>query len=182
MQSNIYFPERYRADLRIFSNCEVPKHGPFWMLCGWTLGGLLEPGCVERYASPEGFLCSIYHLNLLHQGIYTYFREDYAKWIALCESFPDLRGCHSYHGGVRSPASLINFAKRPSYIPGAKPLSLTDELLMEFNDYFFHQYLRALCQQEKFIHLSSDGLAARLREDPACREFANYMKPEPMSE
>lgn len=179
MQPNVYFPAKYHTDLRVFSNGEVPTHGPFWMLCGWTLGGFLEPGRIKQYDSPEGFLCSIYQLNLLHQGIYTYFREDYPKWTALCEPFPDLRGCHSHHGGVSSPASLINFVKNPSYTLGSKPLYLTDELLLEFTDYFFHHYLRSLCQKGKFVHLSSDGLAARLRGDPDCGGYAKFMEPGP---
>lgn len=169
-----YFPKSYRSDLQVFTKGAIPDHGPYWMLCGMTLGRLFEQGQPERYADPVAFLYVLYELNLIHQGIYKYFRGDYPRWLEVSDPFPDLRGCPSHHGGVFTPDSLIRFAKDPSYVPRAKSLDFQDEQGQEFTCFFFGTYLRNLCESAPFSRFMSSELVELLKADPHCVKFSKY--------
>lgn len=171
-----YFPKSYRSDLRVFTKGATPDHGPYWMLCGVTLGRLFEQGQPEKYADPVAFLCVLYELNLIHQGIYKYFRGDYLRWLEVSEPFPDLRGCPSHHGGIFAPDSLIRFAKNPSYISRSESLDLRDEQLREFTCFFFGVYLRDLYDPVPFSRFTPSLLIGRLRADTSCAEFSRHAK------
>jgi len=168
-----YFRQHYRSDLSVYSGTVVvPKHGPYWMLCGMTLGNVFEPGRPELFASAAGFLCTAYTLNLLNQGIYRYFRDDHLVWLATCPPFVDTRGCYSGHGGVtHTPNSIIRFAHDPSYIPGAMPIPLTKELLRKFGTFFIHDYLSEVRMRASFRTLTPTDLVNCLRSDASCPEF-----------
>lgn len=144
------------------------------MLCGMTLGRLFQPGAPNKYADPAGFLCVLYELNLMHQGVYTYFPDDHHRWVSLSEPFPDLRGCPSHHGGVATPGSLLRFAEDPSYIPGAESILLQLERVQDFTHLLFQVYLPTLEQIADFAALSSSRLLTRLRADPDASEFSRY--------
>lgn len=174
MAPSEYFPAQYRADLSIFAEGEVPDQGPFWMLCGMTLGRLFEPGRPERYFDSCAFLCVVYGLNLMHQGVYTYFPDDHQRWVSLVEPFPDLRGCPTHHGSVSTPGSLLRFADDPSYIPGAKPIFLNPERVCDFTRILFRVYLPRLSEHAGFVGLTPSRLFEKLRADPDCREFSRY--------
>lgn len=71
-----YFPSHYRQDLGVFVDAvEIPRNGPFGVLCGRTLGNLFEPSKRPRFASPSGFLWCLYesaeprHLHSLSVSI-----------------------------------------------------------------------------------------------------------------
>jgi hypothetical protein len=173
-----YFPDRYRADLQFFAEGDIPHHGPFWMLCGMTLGRVFEPGNIDKYTDPACFLCVLYELNLLNQGIYTYFPEDHPLWIATCEPFPDIRGCSYGHGGfTHAPASILRFSDDPRYIPGARPIPISHQKLCEFTDFFVRNYLPVVCEQSPFRALTSLALVERLVSDGDCPEFSQYADP-----
>ena len=169
-----YFPDHYRIDLHVSTKGTVPDHGPYWMLCGMTLGRLFEQGQPEKYTDPVAFLYTLYELNLIHQGIYKYFRGDYLHWLDVCEPFPDLRGCPSHHGGIFTPDSLIHFAKDPSCVPRAKPLDLQDEIGREFARFFLGTYLKNLCELAPFSRFTPSELVEHLRTDTSCAEFSRY--------
>lgn len=173
MKPDEYFLSFYRADVRVFAKEDVPFHGPFWMLCGRTLGRLFEPGQPEKYADPEGFLCMLWLLNLAHQGIYTYFPSSYWCWRAFCEPFPDLRACAYYHGGIFTPGHLLSFAKDPSYVPRARSFDLEDNKVRAYFYYFFDEYLGRLAHLDP-TGFSPSGLLDKLRNDPASTEVLHY--------
>lgn len=176
MEPDEYFPRHYRDDVRVFWGSMVhPHHGPWWMLCGRTLERLFRSGQREKYADPEQFLCALWLLNLTHQGIRTYFPDVYQQWILFSESFPDLRGCHFAHGGVRTPGSLLVFARDPSYIR-AKPLELDERRVRAFLYFFFNRYLGQLTPQDHsgIREFSPAELLGRLRDDPDCPEVSRY--------
>lgn len=176
MKAADYFPRHYRADLQVFAEAEVPEHGPFWMLCGLTLGRVFEPGRLESYVDAARFLCTVYELNLLNQGIHRYFPDHHFRWLAVCEAFPDIRGCSYGHGGfTHAPSSIIRFSHDPSYIPGSRPIPISGELLREFTDFFFREYLSALCDRStNFGMLTTGALVERLLRDTDCPEFSTY--------
>ena len=174
MDAFSYFPVHYRSDLLVFAEQDIPSSGPFWMLCGMTLGRVFEPGRPERYADPSGFLSVLYYLNLISQGVHTYFRADHGQWLALSEPFADVRGCPSHHGGVSKPGSIIHFAKSPDYVSGAEPICLEDELLRGYAMLFFQSYIPGVCAKAHFAALESKALAQHLLRDPGCPEFAVY--------
>lgn len=176
MEPNEYFPGSYRDDVRAFAKTNVPAHGPFWMLCGRTLGRLFDPGQPEKYVDPEGFVCMLWLLNLAHQGIYTYFPQVYWQWMSFSESFPDLRGCPFYHGNLLTPGSLLRFARDPGYIPHAKPLELDEKRVRAFFNFFFNDYLSGLNGQYPpgVRRFSPTELLAHLRNDPSCTEVSCY--------
>jgi len=178
MRPDEYFPSHYRDDLRLFSAIDVPRHGPFGILCGMTLGRLFEPGQPEKYADPEGFLCMLWLLNLAHQGIYTYFPSDYQRWLTVCEPFPDLRGCSSCHGGVCTPDALLRFARDPSYITLARPFELHDVKVREFFQFFFTKYLGVIVQDDGAAvnGFSAPELLERLCSDLASPEVSRYAR------
>jgi hypothetical protein len=147
------------------------------MLCGMTLGRVFEPGQPQRYADPAGFLCALYYLNLINQGVHSYFRADHPRWTTLCEPFPDLRGCSVHHGGVSSPGEIIRFAKSPFYVTGAEPISVSEGLLRAYAVVFFRVYVPAICARERFELLSANALTRKLQSDPDCPEFSRYAEP-----
>ena len=175
MKPEEYFPRHYSEDIRVFAIWDVPPHGPFGVLCGWTLGRLFESGQPEKYADPEGFLCMLWLLNLAHQGIYTYFPIAYRRWLFFSEPFPNLRACVSFHGGLSTPGSLLLFARSPDYIPGAKPLELDDRRVRAFYQFFFDQYVGKFAQDAcEGIPFSLAELLTKLRNDPHCPEVSRY--------
>ena len=92
MKQNDYFPAQYLADLAVFADQRVPQHGPFSSLCAWTLSRLFEPGSIKKYVAPVAFLCVLYNLNLLNQGIHTYFQQDHHCWLKVCAPFRIVAG------------------------------------------------------------------------------------------
>jgi hypothetical protein len=169
-----YFPLSYRSDLLVFAEKDVPAHGPFGCLCGMTLGRVLEPSRPERYANAEDFLCTLYYLNLFHQGIHEYFSADHTNWLAHTESFPDIRACTYHHGGVSKPGDIIRFARSPQYIPGAQSLRLPDQLLHEYATFFLREFVPGLCGRLQFRTLSANALREHLIHDRDCSEFSLY--------
>ena len=174
-----YFPEAYRADLRVFAQRAIPEHGPFWMLCGMTLGGLFDPHRRGLYQDAAGFVCSVYALNLLDQALHCYFPGVHARWLAASEPFPDVRECSYGHGGVGFiPGSVLRFARDPGYIPRAEPIAITDERLADFTQLVFERYLSP--ESEPALRRSIQSqLVDRLLQDPDCPEFAEFWRSTP---
>lgn len=171
MKPTDYFPAQYLADLVVFTDRRVPQHGPFSSLCGWALSGLFAPANIKKYVDPAAFLCVLYNLNLLNQGIHTYFQQVHHCWLKVCAPFPDSRGC-TYHGGVTSaPSSVLEFALDPSYIAGAQPIEVPKNVLAKFTKFFLSIYLTQLCETERFLALSPRRLIDRLSTDADCPEF-----------
>ena len=179
MEPHEYFPRHYRNDVHLFAETDVPPHGPFGLLCGWTLERLFAPGQPEKYADPEGFLCMLWLLNLAHQGMYTYFFNAYRRWLEFCEPFPDLRACPSHHGGLFTPGHLLRYALVYRSMPGAITLELHEKRVHAFFNFFFNQYLGTLSQQGPYrtLRFSPMDLLAKLRADPDCAEVSRFEKP-----
>ena len=175
MNPSSYFPEHYRADLRVFAGNTVPAHGSFGVLCGMTLGNVFEPGRREQYVGPEDFLCALYYLNVLSQGIYTYFPMDHAAWLANSESFPDVRACNHHHGGVSKPGDILRFARHPEYVTGAQALDLPVQLLCSYRDFFMQTYIPDRCTRGLFTELNARALLERLRQDADCPEWSTWL-------
>jgi hypothetical protein len=175
MNAAEYFPHHYRADLRFFSQSEVPRNGSFSVLCGWTLVHVFLPENTEKYADPASFLCVLYELNLLNQAIYTYFPADHGRWLRSCEPFPDTRNCGWGHGGMsHDPGSILRFSENPFGIADARPLSISNEKLNEYTNYFFGEVLRSECERMTFWTLRPETLIERLMSDNDCPEFSKY--------
>lgn len=148
MKPTDYFPAQYLADLAVFADQRVPQHGAFSSLCAWALS---------------------------RQGIHTYFQQDHHCWLKVCASFPDSRGC-IYHGGVISaPSSVLEFALDPSYIAGAQPIEVPNNVLAKFTRFFPGTYLTQLCETARFLALSPVRLIERLSMDPDCPEFDQHI-------
>ena len=144
-------------------------------LCGWTFGGLFEPKQIVQFVDPVAFLCVLYELNLLNQGINSYFTEGY-EWQTISEPFPDIRGCMTYHGGItHKPNSILEFAARSGYIPGMKPVIVPLAKLREFTQHFIHGYLGDVCRVRHFSNLTPDKLIVKLVDDPDCPEFRQFI-------
>ena len=174
-----YLPTQYLHDLSIFNGGkELPEHGPFWMLCGMTIGNLFEPEKRFLFTNPSGFLCSLYALNLLNQGIYTYFPDLLNQWSSKVIPFVDIRGCHSGHGGfTHAPNSILTFSRNPSYIPRARPIEL-DKDIMDYTQYFFFAYLPTIFDGQEGRSLEPSILLDYLKSDPSCLELQHVGLPQ----
>ncbi len=179
MNPGEYFSDHYINDLRLFAGgSDMPTHGPFGLLCGLTIGMIFEPNKIGEYSDPVGFLCSLYALNLLNQGIYTYFPEYHSRWLSRVAPFVDVRTCYAGHGGFYNhPDAIIRFARNPSYIPRAKPMPIDDQL-GSYVSFFLNRYLPDLMTQgshgttiEGDHHFTSSALTNRLMRDPDCTEL-----------
>jgi len=175
MEPNKYFPDRYLADLKKFSNKEIKGNGPKGMLCGRTMGNILDPKYRGQYKYLQEFLISLYCLNLISQGICTHFNEDFYAWCEISIPFPDCQTCASLHGGISRPDSILKFAEQPSYIPGAKPVQFDMEMVNKYLQFFFLDYFSKL--EYKFIHVTSDKLISALIADKDCLTFQKYWFP-----
>lgn len=188
MPPSEYFPSHYLIDFDLFTDNAKSSvsHGKA-AACGMTLGRLFESGWRARFISPEDFLCCQYELNLLHQGIYTYFRDVYPHWVIQSHYFAHTRECKSGHGGFTSkPNSILHFARDPSYVPNAQPIELTGNRIREYTHFFFFDYLPAvfrgtylplrLCSYSigRSQPIRPEELLQILKNDPDCREIAEY--------
>ncbi|MGQ0652374.1 MAG: hypothetical protein ACT4P4_08930 [Betaproteobacteria bacterium] len=134
-----------------------------------TLTRLFMPGQAVKYTNTAAFISTIYLLNLLNQGIYSYFRNDHHRWLSTVEPFPDIRGCCHAHGGVgHVPGTLLTFASNPSYIPGAVPIRIPRELFAELADFLVFTYLPNTCMS---ADLTPQRLIQRLIDDAECVEL-----------
>jgi hypothetical protein len=153
-----------------------------------TLGRLFEPERRATFVSPSDFLCCQYYLNILHQGIYTYYREHHAMWRLGGIAFLDLRGCKYGHGGFNTgPAAILRFARDPSYVPDAQPIEIARKQLKQYMQYFFFDYVPSVYRCE-FLQLQPAGachaglaspidpreLLRRLSDDPDCLELRTF--------
>jgi hypothetical protein len=169
-----YFPLAYCEDLKAFSGAsKVPSHGPFGLLCGRTMGALFEPANRDKYRSATGFLCTLYCLNLLHQGIYTHFPSAFNVWAIRVAPFVDARGCTHAHGGWNGlPNAILAFAQDPSYIPSAVPVHIENSDLSQYLSYFLFEYLPTVLPSYESMHLvDPTELLSRLRGDDDCAEI-----------
>lgn len=168
-----YIAQDYRHDLSVFyQGDEVPKHGPFWMLCGRSMGNLFEPQNRIQFNSPSDFLCCLYELNLIDQGIFNYYPALHIDWRMSCLPFIDSRGCNYGHGGFTSnPNSILRFAQDPSYIPRAQPVAISSDQLKSYTGFFFFDYLPGILDSHK---LDPEELLAQLKDDPSCPEIRDF--------
>jgi len=174
--TNPYFPAKYLQDLGAFYQGKaIPLHGSFWMLCGMTAGNLYESNNIKNFYSPPDFLCCLYFLNLINQGIYTYYPECHGYWRVSCAPFVDSRGCSYGHGGWSSnPSSILRFAKDPSYIPRATPIEISPDQLEQYAEYFFSKYLPSIFETYPRNIFSSNDLFKHLQDDLDCSEVRQY--------
>ena len=173
-----YFPTTYLHDLGVFYKDRepVPQHGRLGMLCGMTMGNLFEPDRRPQFASPEDFLCSLYVLNVINQGIHTYFPTLHSAWRRRSAPFIDTRGCSYGHGGWSgAPHSILRFAKDPSYIPGAEPVTLTNEELTQYTRFFLFRYLPSVLGDDGRDKLTPKGLLGHLMNDADCGEIRHFI-------
>lgn len=174
MRAEEYFPTLYRADLRAFSEGDIPSRGPFGMLCGMTLTPLFSPSGSARCVNAAAFISTIYLLNLLNQGIYRYFPKDHPRWLSRVEPFPDIRGCSHAHGGVgHVPGTILTFASDPRYIPGAQPIPVPIEVLSDLAGFLVFTYLLNTCTSAE---LTPQRLAQCLISDPDCAELKAVLR------
>lgn len=164
-----YLHKDYLQDLSVFcQGKEIPQYGPFWMLCGMTMGKLFEPENRTNFNSPANFICYLYGLNLIDQGVHYYYPSLLADWRLSSLPFLDSRGCNQGHGGwAGKPNSILHFAKDPSYISRAQPIDIPNELLKSYIKYFLFSYLSSIFDKRT---LNPEELLARLRSDPDCEE------------
>lgn len=173
-----YSHEHYRHDLSVFcsraiKDIEVPEHGPFWMLCGMTMGCLYDPQNRDSFMSPSDFLCYLYELNIINQGIYTYYPTLHFEWCQSSLPFINSRGCSYGHGGWTSrPNAILHFAENPSYISGAKPVDISRNQLVNYTNSFFFDYLPNTLSRRI---LNPEELLAHLKEDPDCGEVNDFV-------
>ena len=171
-----YIQNDYLNDLRVFDGDDIPQHGSFGMLCGMTMGKLFEPQNCSRFTNPSYFLCCLYELNLINQGIYTFRRDLHFEWQESSLPFLDCRGCDSGHGGwLCRPNAILTFAADPSYVPRATPVEISNELLKDFTKYFFEHYLVDVFDQTT---LNSNEFLARIIGDSSCPEVQAILKEE----
>jgi hypothetical protein len=184
-----YFPIHYYSDFSLFfgRRAKIPTSHRETALCGMTLGSLFEPEKRARFVSPADFLCCQYELNLLHQGIYTYYREHHPMWLLGSSAFLDIRGCRSGHGGLTTnPGGILRFARDPSYIPNAQPVEITPKQLAQYTQFFFLDYLPSVYRgdflppqsctypSQQTSPIDPQGFLERLRNDPNCFELRTF--------
>jgi hypothetical protein len=150
-----YFPQQYLGDLGTFcQGHSVPPHGPFWMLCGMTMGNLFEPQNRELFTNPADFLCCLYGLNRINEVIYNHFCHLHAYWCSKSAPFVDCTGCDHYHGGwLGNPDSILQFAQDPSYIPRARPVKIPEDRLQDFTQFFFFEYLPSIFSKDICVQI-----------------------------
>jgi hypothetical protein len=122
-----YFPKIYLKELRLFwGHRQLQDNGPQWVLCGMTMSEIFDPQKRKMYEYLEDFFSTLYCLNLINQGIHCYYCADFLTWCDKSVPFPDCL-CSSYHGGVSTPQSIIQFIGAPFGISGASPIVITNQ-------------------------------------------------------
>ena len=172
-----YFPKHYLDDLKKFDeNPEIPSHGPFSLLCGMTMGNLFSPSRRGTYSSPTDFLCCLYSLNLVNQGIYTYNRNLHGYWSQYSVPFLDCRGCSHGHGGwTNTPNSILRFSEDPSFVTNAQPIEIPDYHLASYINYFVREYLPSIFERNNVFKIDIEDLFGKLKTDPNCSELDRLM-------
>jgi hypothetical protein len=179
MRPDEYFFDYYAQDLHFFAfDWDIPEHGPFGGLCGWTMGRLFDPSRVIQFIDPVGFLSTLYFLNLINQGIYTYLPEYREKWLFRAPSFVNILNCTCGHGGFSyRPNSIIRFTQNPSYVSKAKALPM-DAALPKYANFFFYDYIPNVMfskHSKPDKHLFTHILLNNLISDLDCPELLKYL-------
>ncbi len=156
MNPQEYIEKHYKDDLERFDG---------GIMCGLTMSQFYKEKEIEKWPFLVHFLISQYELNLLNQLIYTYFREDHNIWITNSLPFIDCR-CHSCHGGVNHPLSILWVTERRFKEEGIS-LTISRSLVLEY-DKFFWKYVKAKCRENDFIKLTPSGLIEVAKEDADC--------------
>ena len=178
MKTDEYFPQIYRQDLRQFCiNLQgvVPKAGPFFMLCGRTISALLAPECREKFASPSDFLCCLYCLNLVGQGLHSRHEKNYWEWAGNAEPYLDCRACTSYHGYFLGPPNaILQTARNPMHVSGAQSVDIPAELISKYLQFFLPNYLPALMSPSFRYFENPQAFLDELKEDYHFKELAEF--------
>ena len=168
-----YIHNDYLRDLGRFYGDGMPSHGSFGMLCGMTMTHLFAPKNRMKFISPEDFLCCLYALNLINQGLHVYYPEIHDEWLSKCLPFIDNRGCSAAHGGWTSePYSILRIAKDPSNISKAKPVEIRHENLKGYIEYFMNDSFGDIFDTQSF---NSQELIKKLKTDPSCYEINDFI-------
>lgn len=105
-----YIVHYYLDDLAVFyQGDDMPTSGPFGLICGYTVSVFDYPQKINLFKSPLHFLLTTYCLNLLNQGIFSYFRSAISEWSQDSLPFMDCR-CEHRHGGFYYPGSILRYA------------------------------------------------------------------------
>lgn len=166
MSPESYFPSEFKADYSVFERHNGGSG------CGWAFAPLFDHRVRQDYKNLPSFICCVYSLNLIHQGTYVYFPQDYARWCQVAEKFPAISACNHVHGGLRVPGDLFRLADDPSYFAYPEPINIPQALKEHFVRYFFENYLAELCTAGTFDGLRPAELMGRLQRDEDCRELA----------
>ncbi|MEE4174500.1 MAG: hypothetical protein V2I57_09650 [Xanthomonadales bacterium] len=128
------------------------------------------------------FAATTAELNLLNQGIYTYFPEDHRAWLDVTPPFVDLRtACGVHVPPFWRPDSVVRavrFAAVQLRSEGARMTRLEmyrihtevdrrlSEVVRHYAEFFLQDYLPAVLTLADFRRLTTEGLLTCLRDDP----------------
>ena len=179
MNPHEYFAKMYLEDLSVFHQshqpAQFPKAGPFFMLCGRTMGSVLRPEQQVKFHSAADFLCCQYVFNLINQGLHQYHPGTlHRNWIYRAVPFVDVRGCPQRHGGMSTPNSILQFAKKPPAGDAAQAVTIPSDQVAEYVGSFFYRYLPILVNSSSAIKLDIDEFLSRLKLDADCRELCMF--------
>ena len=149
MKPEHYFPKLYKEDLLRLSGDD--RHTS--LLCSGTFEHIREDNIKLNFF--EAFFSCQYALNLIGQGIHCYYKDDEYNWMRKSVPFLDMRMCASHHGGIFVPKDILRYADIPH------------EMLAEYVNYFFFQYLPSL----DLNIVTADALISCLRSDDDCGEI-----------
>ncbi|MCU7804197.1 MAG: hypothetical protein KZQ96_13450 [Candidatus Thiodiazotropha sp. (ex Lucinoma borealis)] len=164
MEPNDYFPALYLEDLK-GAYSELPNgSGPIEICGGIFFDNLCRPDAWTKLISPISFICCLYTLNLIHQGIYSHRYVVYNQWIERCVPF--LRSTCVYHGGVIYPYDHIEYVEA-MLLKYANNTKLIDRsIISKYAKYMFYSYLPSL-QLNPF---RVEFLIEYLTKDTDCQE------------
>ena len=179
MNPHEYFAKLYLEDLSMFlqshQSAQFPKAGPFFMLCGRTIGSVLRPEQQVKFHSAADFLCCQYVFNLINQGLHQYHPGTlHRNWIYRAVPFLNVRGCPQRHGGMSTPSSILEFAKKPPAGDTAQAVTIPSEQVAEYIGSFFYRYLPILVDSNSAIKLDVGNFLSRLKLDVDCRELCMF--------
>lgn len=165
MKPSEYFPQLYLDDLATFGG---------YGFCGMTMESIFKPKHREEYICVEDFINSVYQLNLMGQGIYTYFPTDFRRWRNIVAKYPDCR-CSAFHGGVNTPDSILDYIESQSSFV-IESIEIDNNALQLYSKHFFFDYLKELDEKANFRTLTPEGLINRLKRDYDCSRFREFME------
>ncbi|MCG7930896.1 MAG: hypothetical protein N0E44_12670 [Candidatus Thiodiazotropha lotti] len=175
MEPTKYFPKYYEKDIEIFYQYndaadELPTVG-----CNKGLWSVFRSGLFSKVSHPTDFVCCLYCLNLLHQGIYNYLPGLYDKWCKVSAPFLNVQPSCGASCSIHLPIQLLHQLNLNYKNIDDSYRSCSSQQLSKYTQYFLYEYLKIITNSIT----KSVNLAVKLSEDSDCDEVRRYLELDP---